>query len=76
MCCKKPKHANIIYHDDYLDYCYYCDKVIFNKHKYKHCNKCNKCHLNNKFIHCKSCNICIDVYNDNDFINHRKIHTV
>lgn len=59
-----------------LDYCTKCDIIITNKFIMKHCNKCNQCHINKKFIHCKICKFCIDVYSDKDYIEHRRRHTI
>lgn len=64
----QPELINI---DNEMTYCYDCDSVIISMINY-HCSKCNKCHNKQKQLHCKVCKFCIDPYNDNDIIYHKK----
>ena len=68
--------TELVESENNLDYCFECDEIIANKHFIKHCYKCNKCHVYRKFLHCKSCKLCIDVYSDKDYIEHRRRHTI
>lgn len=60
-------------------FCLTCVKYVVSdnlKKQTKHCNKCDKCHLNNKNFYCDICFCCINLSNDLEIISHKKRHSL